>query len=593
MKIESKTNRLINEKSPYLLQHAYNPVNWYSWCDEAFEKAKKENKPIFLSIGYSTCHWCHVMEHECFEDDEVASKMNEKFVCIKVDREERPDIDSVYMTVCQSLTGGGGWPLSVFITPNANPFYAGTYFPKYSKYNMPGFLEILDTMSLEWKNNSEKIEKASLEFMREISEEFDPEEYNEDVSFKIVEDGYEFCKKIFDGVYGGFGKEPKFPTPHKLLFLLNYYKITSELEALNMVEKTLEGMYRGGIFDHVGFGFSRYSTDEKWLVPHFEKMLYDNALLIIAYLECYELTKKDFYKDVAIKTIDYVLREFKGKENGFYSAQDADSDGHEGKFYVFNPLEICEVLGDDDGKRFNDYFDITPSGNFEGKSIANLLYNNGFESGNEEIDKLREKVFKYRNERTNLHTDDKILTSWNALMIVALSKAYETLKNYMYLNAAENAIDFIKGNLINEKGRLLARFRDGEAKYLAYLEDYAFLVWAFIEMYESTDKEAYLKDAIKFTNNMIDKFWEENKGGFFLYGNDAEKLILRPKELYDGAIPSGNSVAAYVLLKLSEITQDEKLKEYAKKQIRYFFATATKSPISYTMYLNAVIEYLK
>ncbi|NEU06367.1 thioredoxin domain-containing protein [Clostridium senegalense] len=585
-------NNLINEKSPYLFQHAYNPVNWYSWCDEAFEKAKDENKPIFLSIGYSTCHWCHVMAHECFEDDEVAKILNDNFISIKVDREERPDVDSIYMTVCQAFTGGGGWPLNLFITPDQKPFYAGTYFPKHAKYNVPGFMDILSSISDQWKSDKERIIDASEDVMRQIQNAFQPTTTDDEIGKDIIEGGYLWCLEFFDVVNGGFDKAPKFPTPHKLMFLLKYYKLENEPKALEMVEKTLNQMYRGGIFDHIGYGFSRYSTDDKWLVPHFEKMLYDNALLTMAYLETYSITKKEFYKNVAVKTMDYVLRELTSDEGGFYCAQDADSEGDEGKFYVFNPLEICEVLGEDDGKYFNNYFDITTSGNFEGKSIANLLKNNSFENDDEKINDLRKKVFNYRLERTTLHKDEKILTSWNALMITAFAKAYSILKDEKYLKVCKDAIAFIENNLVNKDNRLLARYKDGDVAYFAYLEDYAFLIWSFIELYEGTNEKEYLEKAISLNSEMIDKFWDENSSGFFLYGKDSEKLIARPKEIYDGAIPSGNSVAAYVLVKLSKITKDEILKDITYNQLKYFSSTVKNSPISYTMYLIALMNYL-
>ncbi len=580
-------NRLIHEKSPYLLQHAHNPVDWFPWSAESFEKAAKEDKPIFLSIGYSTCHWCHVMEKESFEDEEVGNFMNEHFISIKVDREERPDVDSVYMTVCQSLTGSGGWPLTIIMTPDQKPFYAGTYFPKRSRYNMPGLIDILNAVVREWENNRENLISSSENIAGELEKYYGNEATDRSVSQSILEEGYNLLKDNFDSKYGGFGKVPKFPTPHKLMFLLRYYKMTGEKYALDMVETTLKSMYVGGLFDHIGFGFSRYSTDEKWLVPHFEKMLYDNALLIIAYLEAFQVTGKELYKSVAIKTLEYVLRELKSVEGGFYSAEDADSEGEEGKFYVFNPVEIIEILGEENGVYFNEYFHITPGGNFEGKNIPNLIDNKNFNIANPEIEKLCKILLNYRNHRTKLHKDDKVLTSWNGLMIAALGKAYSILGDEKYLQEGNKAVEFIFNNLVNEDGRLLARYRDGDASYPGYLEDYTYLCLGLIELYESTFNIDYLKRAIKLNNDMIRLFWDKENHGFFLYGEDGEKLIARPKELFDGALPSGNSVAAYNLLRLAKLTGDIDLEELANEQLKFISSRLYGGAVNYSFYLIA------
>ncbi len=400
---QKKCNRLINEKSPYLIQHAYNPINWYPWGEEAFEDAKKENKPIFLSIGYSTCHWCHVMAHESFEDENVAAVLNKFFISIKLDREERPDIDSVYMTACQALTGAGGWPLTIIMTHDQKPFFVGTYFPKTSRYGMPGLIEILQSVATEWKNSKEKLITSSNNILKELNNFFIPESKDIKLSEKILTNGYKQLLKSFDIKYGGFGSAPKFPTPHKLMFLLRYYKMYNETNALEMVETTLDSMYKGGLFDHIGYGFSRYSTDDKYLVPHFEKMLYDNALLVISYLEAYEITKNLLYKEVSIKTLEYVFRELTSDEGGFYCAQDADSEGAEGKYYVFTPDEIKIILGDEDGDYFNEYYDITEDGNFEGMSIPNLIKNNDYNKKDEKINILGQSVLDYRSERYSLH----------------------------------------------------------------------------------------------------------------------------------------------------------------------------------------------
>ena len=582
-----KANSLINEKSPYLLQHAYNPINWYSWCDEAFNKAKKEDKPIFLSIGYSTCHWCHVMAHESFEDEEVARIMNDNFVAIKVDREERPDVDSVYMTVCQTLTGQGGWPLTVIMTPEQKPFFAGTYFPKNSKYNMPGLIDILYSVLTHWKDNRNKIISSSESILAETYKYYETENNNARLTAKTLENGYNQLLYGFDSNYGGFRTAPKFPTPHKIMFLLRYHTTHENSKALEMAEKTLDSMYKGGLFDHIGFGFSRYSTDNKWLVPHFEKMLYDNALLIIAYLEAYEVTKNKLYKEVAVKSLKYIFRVLTSDKGGFYCAEDADSEGEEGKYYVFNIAEIINVLGEEDGAYFNEYFDINISGNFEGKSIPNLIKNSNFNKENSRIDKLREKLLEYRGSRMKLHKDDKILTSWNGLMIAALAKAYKVLDDKIYFEYAKKAVNFIYANLIDENGRLLARYRDEESLHKAYLDDYAFLCFGLIELYESSYDVTYLKKAINLNENMISLFWDNKKNGFFLYGEDGEKLIARPKELFDGAMPSGNSVASYNLIKLARITGDASLEDISEKQLNFICGALLGEETNYSFFLIA------
>ena len=587
MQQENKSNRLINEKSPYLIQHAYNPINWYPWGEEAFEDAKKEDKPIFLSIGYSTCHWCHVMAHESFEDENVAAILNKFFISIKLDREERPDVDSVYMTVCQALTGSGGWPLTIIMTPNQKPFFAGTYFPKTSRYGMPGLIEILESVATQWKNSKEKLINSSDNILKELGKFFVSESNDTKLSEKNLKNGYNQLLKSFDIKYGGFSPAPKFPTPHKLMFLLRYYKMYDETNALEMVETTLGSMYRGGLFDHIGYGFSRYSTDDKYLVPHFEKMLYDNALLVIAYLEAYEITKNPLYKDISIKSLEYVLRELTSNEGGFYCAQDADSEGEEGKYYVFTPDEIKIILGEEDGNYFNEYYDITDEGNFEGKSIPNLIKNSNYNKKDEKIDVLAQNILDYRNERYSLHKDDKILTSWNGLMIAALSKAYKVLEDEKYLEYAKKAIDFIYNNLVDSKGRLFARYREKEAKHKAILDDYAFLTYGLIELYESSYETLYLKKAIDLTEAMIDLFFDEKNAGFFLYGKDSEKLIARPKELFDGAIPSGNSVAAYNLIRLARITGKSLFEEISKDVLDYIAGSIISEEINHSFFLIA------
>jgi uncharacterized protein YyaL (SSP411 family) len=591
MKIKDRPhNRLIHEKSPYLLQHAHNPVDWYPWCDEAFQKAKAEDKPIFLSIGYSTCHWCHVMERESFEDKEVAEILNKHYISIKVDREERPDIDHIYMTVCQALTGHGGWPLTIFMTPDQKPFFAGTYFPKRGRQGMIGLMDLLDRIRKGWQSDRDTFADSASSIVDSMKSHFTIENSGDQLSKDTIDQAYRELKNSFDYKYGGFGYSPKFPTPHNLFFLLRYWKLTDEKEALDMVEKTLDGMYRGGIFDHIGYGFSRYSTDQKWLVPHFEKMLYDNALLAIACLETYQATKKEEYAMLAKKIFTYILRDMTHSQGGFYSAEDADSEGEEGKFYTWTPEEIVEILGEKDGNFFCQYYGITPGGNFEGKSIPNRIHAHGpVNQDEEDIKPLREKVFVQREKRVHPHKDDKILTSWNGLMIAALAIGSRVLDNSQYIDAAEKAFDFIMQKLVNQDGRLLARYRQGEAAHLAYLDDYAFLVWGLIELYHTTFDVKYLELALKFNNEMLQLFNDTGKGGLFLYGEDGESLIARPKEVYDGAMPSGNSVAVLNMLLLARMTGDAQLEVKAYDQLNAFTSIVESSPSAHTYFLMAAI----
>ncbi len=591
MSAYKQANRLIHEKSPYLLQHAYNPVDWYPWCDEAFEKAKRENKPIFLSIGYSTCHWCHVMESESFEDEEVAEILNKNFVSIKVDREERPDIDSIYMTACQALTGHGGWPLTIVMTPDKKPFFAGTYFPKKDRMGMPGLISILKSVHNTWVNEKDSLAKYSSKVVSVISESIDDDYYYsvDEITEDIFEDAFSQFKYDFDNIYGGFGNAPKFPMPHNLYFLLRYWHKAKEEYALVMVEKTLDSMYSGGIYDHIGFGFCRYSTDEKWLVPHFEKMLYDNALLAIAYLETYQATKNKKYADIAKEIFTYVLRDMTSPEGGFYSAEDADSEGEEGKFYIWSPTEIKEVLGESDGEKFCKYYNITEEGNFEGLNIPNLINSTIPDEDKEFVELCRKKLFDHREKRVHPHKDDKILTAWNGLMIAALAIGGRVLGIEKYTLAAEKASEFIFSKLVRPDGRLLARYRDGEAAFLAYLDDYAFLIWALIELYETTYKPMYLKKAMELTNDMIKYFWDNKKGGLFIYGSDSEQLITRPKEIYDGAIPSGNSVAALNFLRLSRLTGQQELEEKAHQMFALFGSKIDSMPQGYAFFLTAML----
>ena len=599
-------NHLKNQTSPYLLQHADNPVNWYPWCEEAFVHAKKEDKPVFLSIGYSTCHWCHVMAHESFEDDEVAEILNRHFISIKVDKEERPDIDSIYMSVCQAYTGSGGWPTSIFLTPEQKPFFAGTYFPKTAKYGQIGFMDLLKIIVKKWQDDRRGLLESADEIVavlkaREVASSTSngtvakgvlDDAGLEQLAEGLIEHAVELYKESFDVTYGGFGEAPKFPTPHNLLFLLRQYEKYGDEVALGMVEKTLMQMYRGGIFDHIGGGFSRYSTDRYFLAPHFEKMLYDNALLIMAYCKAYQLTKKWIYCEVAEKTAEYVLREMTAPQGGFYSAQDADSEGVEGKYYLFDPEELVKLLGEQAGMEFNQYFDITEKGNFEGKNIPNLLHKDGIHKDmtREELDEHRKIVYEYRKNRYKLHLDDKILTSWNALMIAAMCQLYRVTEHENYLEAAMKAQEFIEQKLC-EDDVLHVSYREGKCSGKGFLDDYAYEIFALLVLYEATLNKAYLERAKCFCEKAVKDFFDKEQGGFFLYGDDNEQLILRPKETYDGAIFSGNSAMAYNLVRLYWLTGEIGYSELAESQLAFISKSAKQYPAGYSMFLIALSDY--
>lgn len=558
-------NRLKQEKSPYLMQHGENPVDWYPWCQEAFQTAVREDKPIFLSIGYSTCHWCHVMAHESFEDLEVADLLNREFVSIKVDREERPDIDAVYMSVCQAMTGSGGWPLTIFMTPEQKPFFAGTYFPKDSGYGRFGLMDLLERVADLWKNNREELLRAGNQITAAINQEQTGN--GQEPDRQLVERAYGQLARRFDHKWGGFGGAPKFPTPHNLLFLLRYADVTQESNAMKMAEITLEDMARGGIQDHIGGGFSRYSTDEMWLVPHFEKMLYDNALLLIAYTRAFQHTKRECFADTARRTARYILRELTSEEGGCYCGQDADSDGVEGKYYVFTPEEVKAVLGEADGGEFCRLYDITDPGNFERKSIPNRICSlvNGWEINDPRL----EKLYQYRLNRTKLHKDDKILLSWNAWAMIALAKAGQVLEEPSYLDAAVRIHAFIERKMVSEKDRLYLRYRDGEAAYAGQLEDYAVYALALLELYRVSFEVRFLQAAIHRAKQMVAFFEDKKSGGYFMTTFDREQLIARPKETYDGAMPSGNSVAAMVLQTLASLTGEPAWQTAADRQLRF------------------------
>ncbi|MCH7763022.1 MAG: thioredoxin domain-containing protein [Candidatus Marinimicrobia bacterium] len=599
---ENKLNRLANELSPYLLQHADNPVDWFPWGKEAFAKAHAEDKPIFLSIGYSTCHWCHVMEHESFEDDSVAKLLNDWFISIKVDREELPEIDHVYMSVCQAMTGSGGWPLTIIMTPDKEPFFAGTYFPKNRRGNRPGMLQLLPMIHDSWTNKRADILKSVAQVKSYLIRS-NTRELGDEINETILETAYDDFVKRFDKKMGGFGRAPKFPSPHNLIYLLRYYYNTKNQNALLMVESTLKNMRLGGIFDHVGFGFHRYSTDKKWLVPHFEKMLYDQAMLAMAYSEAYQITKNEFYARTTREIFTYVLRDMTSPSGGFYSAEDADSEGEEGKFYVWTNKEIIDILGEEDGVTYNTIFNVNTNGNFHDEVSGRETGNNILhlqkrintiaenmditpETLHETIEEWRQKLFAVREKRIHPLKDDKILTDWNGLMIAALAKGSIALDEPSYAQAAQKAADFILSKLKTDGGRLLKRHRNGESSLDAHLDDYAFMIWGLLELYEANFNTANLAAAIELTEIMVEDFWNDEAGGFYLGADHAEKLIVRSMTSYDGAIPSGNSVAVGVLNRLARITGNMDLLDKADKTLRTFEKDLNRIPSSHTHMLT-------
>lgn len=584
-------NRLKNEKSPYLLQHANNPVDWYPWSEEAFEKASSEDKMIFLSIGYSTCHWCHVMAHESFEDEEVAEILKKHYICIKVDKEERPDIDAVYMGACQAVNGSGGWPLTCILTADQKPFFVGTYFPKYGRYGQPGLIDILNRISLLWDTQREILVQCGEQITDLLfSDQTSGHKDIQTVDHTLATRAFLFYKQQFDKEWGGFGRAPKFPVPHNLLFLMRYSHLENNEEAMQMVENTLISMAKGGIFDQIGGGFSRYSTDEKWLVPHFEKMLYDNALLSIAYLEAFQITGKTEYVHIARRTLDYVLRELTGESGAFFCGQDADSDGIEGKYYVFSPDEIKKVLGEKEGTKFCKQYDITDAGNFEGKSIPNQIHLKSAPSW--KYDDKFEQLYQYRLMRTKLHKDDKVILSWNGLMIMAMARAAQILGDTIYLEAAVKAEKFISKNMTDLDGSLFHRWRENEAAFSGQLDDYAAYGLALLELYETKYEPHYLVKATKIADKMMELFEDSKERGYFITASNAEKLLTRPKEIYDGALPSGNSMVAVLAVKLEGYTAEIKYQEMAKRQIQFLAGTVYDYPPGYSFGLLAFLEVL-
>ncbi len=595
------TNRLIHETSPYLLQHAHNPVDWQAWSPEVLAAAQAEDKPIFLSVGYSACHWCHVMEHESFEDELTAQLMNERFVNIKVDREERPDLDSIYMEAVQAMTGQGGWPMSVFLTPQGQPFYGGTYYPPEPRYGMPSFKQVLVAVSDAYANRRPEIEGQAQRLTEALNRSGSIVGNGSDLSTEILEEAVQKLQHYFDEHHGGFGDQPKFPQPMTLDFAMSQFARTDDLDALYLAELTLEKMAQGGIYDHLGGGFHRYSVDRVWLVPHFEKMLYDNAQLLRSYLHIWQITGRADFRRVIEETTDYVLREMTSPNGGFYSTQDADSEGEEGKFFVWTPAEIESILGAEDAALFKQVYNVTTRGNFEGHNILNLsqsLEKSAESLGMEpealvaKVADLRRKLFTVREERIKPGRDEKVLTEWNGLMIHALAEVSVTLHRPDALTAAVNAADFILGAMSQPDGRLYRSYKDGQAKFNAYLEDYAAFVRGLIALYETTFDLRWLAEASRLTQLMIGQFGDSDLGGFFQTGADHEALVVRRKDFVDNAIPSGNSVAADLLIRLAKLNGNE---DYRREAIRIFQlmeSAMSQQPTGFGRMLCALNDYL-
>jgi uncharacterized protein YyaL (SSP411 family) len=601
--LQKKPNRLIHETSAYLLQHAHNPVNWYAWGEEALARAKTEDKPILLSIGYSACHWCHVQNKESFENEAIARFMNEHFVNIKVDREERPDLDEIYMTAVQLLSGHGGWPMTVFLTPDLKPFFGGTYFPPEDRSGVPGFLTVLKSIAEIYKNERSTLTEQAQRLQQHLQRiTTGPTEASLSLLTQdLLQRTYAAALETFDREHGGFGRAPKFPHSMALSLLLRYWKRTGDPDALHIVELTLDKMARGGLYDQLGGGFHRYSTDARWLIPHFEKMLYDNALLVWTYLEAYQATQKSFYCRIVEETLEYVLREMTSPEGGFFATQDADSPAGEGAFFCWTPQEIKAVLEEKTGALISEYFGATEAGNFEhGKSVLHLPYTLEEFSKRSDlsmtelealVERAKASLFRAREHREKAGRDEKIITAWNGLMISAFARAHQILEDERYLEAAENAAHFCLTRL-RKDGKLLRSYKDGSAKHTAYLEDYACLITGLLDVYEAGFSLKWLKEAQALIHVMIEQFWDEMKGGFFFTGRDHETLLLRTKSAYDGATPSGNSSAVFALLRLSEFTNDPELRRKAEQTLRLFRDLIEQAPAGFSHMLCALDFYL-
>jgi len=589
-------NHLINETSPYLLQHAHNPVDWYPWGDEAFEMARRENKPILLSIGYSACHWCHVMAHESFEDEEIAKLMNENFVNIKVDREERPDLDQIYMNAVQMMTHHGGWPMTVFLTPEAVPFYGGTYFPPQDRYNMPGFPRVLIGVAEAYRDRQDDIRETGASLVSELQRLSATSPSDQPVEQELLDAAYAGMIRTYDVTNGGFGGAPKFPPAMALEFLLRTHVRTGNQDALEMVRHTCQKMANGGMYDQLGGGFHRYSTDARWLVPHFEKMLYDNALLSRLYLHYFQVSQEPLARQTVEGILDYVLREMTDASGGFYSTQDADSEGHEGKFFVWDIEEIRSTLGERDATLFCSYYNITPSGNFEGKNIPNVTHTAEQVAQEHEVSlselqaslsESTRKLFELRERRVKPDRDEKVLTAWNGLMMASFAEAGVVLDRADYTDAARRNAEFVLSNL-RKDGTLLRTWKAGVAKFNGYLEDYSFLIEGLVTLFETTGEFRWLKEAQTLTERMIEEFWDEQNGGFFFSGKSHEDLIVRSKDYFDNATPSGNSVAAIALLRLATLTGKENYRNLSIAVLREIGETARRYPSGFGYALSAV-----
>jgi uncharacterized protein len=611
------TNRLINETSPYLLQHAHNPVEWYAWGDEAFEKARAEDKPLLVSIGYSACHWCHVMEHESFENEEIAKIQNEHFVNIKVDMEERPDVDQIYMNFVQITTGRGGWPMNVFITPEKLPFFGGTYFPPSPRHGMPSWPQILISIAEAWRERRDELMHSATDILGELRRLSITGPAGSGVDESLSEGAFQNFVRTFDSKNGGWGGAPKFPQAMSMEFLLRYWKRTGNENAFDMVELTAAKMANGGIYDQIGGGFHRYATDAIWLVPHFEKMLYDNAQLIRVYLHLYQITKDEFFKRIAVETLEYVRLEMLDEKGGFYSSQDADSEGEEGKFFVWTPAETEELLGEEDARLFNFFFDISDDGNFEGKNILQRSYSveaaaRALKISEEELERVIERgksiLFAEREKRVKPFRDEKVLTAWNGLMLAAFAEAAAVLDREEYLEVAKRNADFLLEHLqkparkqghdedvdrcaltdVRASASLLRTWKDGRAKLNGYLEDYANLADGLIGLYQVSGEVRYLEEAKWFADAMVTEFWDVEIGGFYFTSNDHEELLVRNKDFFDNATPSGNSVAADVMLRLSKFYGDEKYERFASTTLRLAAPQIKRYPGGFGRALSAV-----
>jgi uncharacterized protein YyaL (SSP411 family) len=594
------TNHLIHESSPYLLQHAHNPVDWYPWGDEAFNKARRENKPILLSIGYSACHWCHVMERESFENEKIAALMNEHFVNIKVDREERPDLDEIYMSAVQVLTGRGGWPMTMFLTPDGKPFYGGTYFPPQDRQGMPGFPRVLLGVSQAYREKPAEVEKSVAEILAVLERMAVSHPTEKSFARAITAESAEEIFRAYDPENGGLGQAPKFPNAGVYELFLRAYHHSKDPRYLEMVTHTLTKMAHGGIYDHVGGGFHRYSVDAKWLVPHFEKMLYDNAQLTRIYAQAYIINREPLFKSVVEETVAYLMREMRDAEGGFYSTQDADSEGEEGKFFVWTPAEINQLLGDEQGEMFSRIYDVSEQGNFEAKSILHPILtveqaSKFFRKDRTEIEALitnaKQKLFAERENRVKPFRDEKIITAWNGLMLSGLAEAIKILDQPTVIQAAKGTIDFIFDKLFRD-GFLLHTFKDGQAKLLGYLDDYAFVIVGLLDMYETTFDRSVLERARQLTEIMEREFWDERHGGFFYTGKSHEQLIARAKPVFDASIPSGNAMATQALLRLHHFTGNDDYRNRAESVLRSYYEAMAGQPFGFAHLLCALDLYM-